>query len=54
MTRKPPYPPRRLRLSYTIFGLGFAMRPLGGIFIGKIGDTYGRKRALEVSIWVSL
>jgi hypothetical protein len=27
--------------SLAVFGAGFIMRPLGGIFIGYIGDTLG-------------
>lgn len=37
-----------------IFGAAFVMRPFGGILIGWIGDTAGRKRALEVSIALML
>ncbi len=32
------------------FALGFIMRPLGAIIFGYIGDIYGRKRALTLSI----
>jgi len=39
-----------LVLSYAIFGAAFLMRPIGAIFLGNIGDRYGRKRALQVSI----
>ena len=35
---------------FAVFGSAFLMRPLGGILIGYIGDTHGRKRALEISI----
>ena len=28
------------------------MRPIGGCILGWIGDTYGRKRALEISIFL--
>ena len=30
------------------------MRPIGGVVIGFIGDTFGRKRALEISIGLML
>lgn len=33
-----------------IYALGYFMRPLGGILFGYIGDTYGRKNALTLSI----
>ncbi len=33
-----------------VYALGYFMRPLGAIFFGYIGDTYGRKRALILSI----
>lgn len=36
--------------TYTIFATGFFMRPLGGIIFGYIGDRYGRKVSLVVSI----
>lgn len=36
--------------TYTIFATGFFMRPLGGIVFGYIGDRYGRKVSLVVSI----
>jgi MHS family proline/betaine transporter-like MFS transporter len=37
-----------------VFGAAFVMRPVGGIFMGWIGDTLGRKRALEISILLML
>ena len=40
--------------SLSIFGAAFVMRPLGGLFFGWIGDTVGRKRALEISIALML
>lgn len=33
-----------------IFALGFIMRPIGGWLFGVIGDTYGRKRAMTISV----
>jgi MHS family proline/betaine transporter-like MFS transporter len=36
--------------TYTIFAAGFLMRPVGGIIFGYIGDRYGRKVSLVVSI----
>lgn len=38
--------------SYVIFGLAFFCRPIGGAVLGYIGDTYGRKKALELSIFL--
>jgi len=36
--------------TYGIFAAGYLMRPLGGIIFGHIGDKYGRKKALQLSI----
>ena len=36
--------------AFAVFGGAFLMRPIGGILLGKIGDTLGRKKALEISI----
>ncbi len=36
--------------SFGVFAAGFLMRPLGGLIFGHLGDRYGRKRALFVSI----
>jgi MHS family proline/betaine transporter-like MFS transporter len=36
--------------TFLAYGLGFAARPLGGIIIGRIGDTHGRKVALLITI----
>lgn len=30
--------------------LGYLMRPIGGIIFGHIGDKYGRKKALMISV----
>jgi len=35
---------------FATFGLGFVVRPLGGILIGRLGDTKGRKAALLLTI----
>jgi MHS family proline/betaine transporter-like MFS transporter len=43
-----------LLASLSVFGSAFLMRPLGGLFIGMIGDTLGRQRALEISILLML
>ncbi len=39
-----------LILSVATFGIGFAMRPLGGFFIGNFADRHGRKAALTLTI----
>ena len=35
---------------FATFGLGFVVRPLGGILIGRLGDVRGRKAALLLTI----
>jgi len=36
--------------SAVVFAVGFIMRPVGGVLFGSIGDRYGRKRALVISV----
>ena len=36
--------------TFLAYGLGFLARPLGGIVLGRIGDTRGRKTALLITI----
>ena len=38
--------------TFAVFGLAFLARPIGGAIIGRFGDRYGRKKALEVSIFL--
>ncbi|HZP98230.1 MAG TPA: MFS transporter [Reyranella sp.] len=38
--------------AFLTFGLGFLARPVGGIIIGRLGDTHGRKTALLVTIFL--
>src|SRR6516162_2363735 len=38
--------------TFLAYGLGFVARPLGGIVIGRLGDTRGRKSALMVTIFM--
>ena len=41
-----------LLASFTVFAVGYAARPIGGILLGHIGDRVGRKTALILSITV--
>ncbi|WP_294533169.1 MFS transporter [uncultured Rhodoblastus sp.] len=43
-------PVAQMLSSAGIFALGFFMRPVGGWLFGKIGDTYGRRKALMLSV----
>ena len=45
---------KNLLMSLGVFGSAFVMRPIGGMLMGHIGDTAGRKRALEISILLML
>lgn len=36
--------------ALAVFAIGFLMRPLGGFILGPIGDRYGRRTALTISI----
>ncbi len=42
----------QLMLSLATFGVGFAMRPLGGIIIGAYADRAGRKPAMMLTLWL--
>lgn len=39
-----------LMLTLATFGVGFAVRPLGGVLLGLYGDRVGRKKALSLTI----
>jgi MFS transporter, MHS family, proline/betaine transporter len=39
-----------LLATFAVFGVGFVVRPLGGILIGRLGDRRGRKVALSLTI----
>ncbi len=39
-----------LMLSFIIFGVGFVMRPLGGLIFGRYADKVGRRNALAITI----
>ena len=43
-------PVAALIASYCIFAAGFLIRPLGGVVFGYVGDTFGRKKAMVISI----
>lgn len=38
--------------TFATFGVGFVVRPLGGILIGRLGDVRGRKTALMLTIFM--
>src|SRR6201996_4990957 len=37
-------------LAFLTFGVGFVVRPLGGILFGIMGDRYGRKPVLVITL----
>ena len=41
-----------LLATFLAYGLGFVARPLGGIIIGRYGDSHGRKAALLLTIFM--
>lgn len=43
-------PVAQVLAAFGIFAVGYLMRPLGGIVIGTIGDRYGRRTALAISV----
>ena len=36
--------------TFGVFAVGYLARPLGGVLFGQIGDRFGRKRALQLSV----
>ena len=40
----------QLLAAFGVFALGYLVRPIGGALIGHIGDYYGRRAALTVSV----
>jgi MFS transporter, MHS family, proline/betaine transporter len=42
----------QLLLTVATFGVGFVMRPLGGIVIGAYADRAGRKKAMTLTIFI--
>jgi MFS transporter, MHS family, proline/betaine transporter len=45
-------PTASLLAAFAAYGVGFLARPLGGIVIGRLGDTKGRKAALVLTIFL--
>ncbi|MGU7775741.1 MFS transporter [Burkholderia sp. MR1-5-21] len=45
-------PITQLLLSLATFGVGFVVRPLGGIVIGSYADRAGRKAAMSLTLWM--
>ncbi|QOZ24624.1 MFS transporter [Bradyrhizobium sp. CCBAU 51753] len=45
-------PTASLLAAFAAYGVGFLARPLGGIVIGRLGDTRGRKAALMLTIFL--
>ena len=43
-------PQAALLQTFAVFAVAFALRPLGGIVFGMLGDKYGRKRILSVTV----
>lgn len=43
-------PTASLAAAFGVFAAGFLMRPLGGFVFGHIGDKFGRKAALTISV----
>ncbi|WP_176081191.1 MFS transporter [Paraburkholderia tropica] len=42
----------QLMLAVGSFGVGFIVRPLGGVFIGAFADRAGRKAAMTLTLWL--
>ena len=40
----------RILMTTAVFGVGFFMRPVGGILLGLYGDRKGRKAAMVLSL----
>jgi MFS transporter, MHS family, proline/betaine transporter len=45
-------PTASLLAAFSAYGVGFLARPLGGVVIGRLGDTQGRKAALVLTIFL--
>ncbi|WP_433706645.1 MFS transporter [Paraburkholderia sacchari] len=42
----------QLLLSFAAFGVGYVMRPVGGLVIGAYADRVGRKPAVVLTLWL--
>jgi MFS transporter, MHS family, proline/betaine transporter len=42
----------QLMLAVGSFGVGFVVRPIGGIMIGALADRVGRKAAMTLTLWL--
>jgi MFS transporter, MHS family, proline/betaine transporter len=45
-------PMTELLISLAAFGVGFLVRPLGGVVLGIYADRAGRKAALRLTLWL--
>lgn len=43
-------PTARLLSAFAVFGVGFVVRPIGGVVFGRIGDRVGRRTALVTAV----
>ncbi|EPH0092454.1 MFS transporter [Pluralibacter gergoviae] len=43
-------PQAALLQTFAVFAVAFALRPLGGVVFGMLGDKFGRKRILSVTV----
>ncbi|MFC0268113.1 MFS transporter [Kushneria aurantia] len=46
----PGDPALALLQTFAVFAVSFALRPLGGLFFGRLGDRIGRKRVLSMTV----
>ncbi|QCP54465.1 MFS transporter [Trinickia violacea] len=42
----------QLMLALSTFGVGFIMRPIGGVVLGAYADRAGRKAAMNLTLWL--
>lgn len=43
-------PTTALLETFAVFAVAFALRPIGGVYFGRLGDRIGRKKALSLTI----